>query len=254
MFRRLPPVAFCLLVPALSFAAPADQYTRYCAMCHLPGIHGAPKVGDQKDWAQRVRPGMSMVYRNTLEGVPNTAMLAKGGQAELSETEIKAIVDYMIAANALPASTLKDAARYDKLGITSCDFIRLDANYDGFLSRDEIAGDNLLLRNLARFDDNRDGRLNETEYLKAEATLARELSAIPVDDVTLAATIRKILATIKGLDLENTKVEVKAGTVSMVGIVSTADIAIHAHDAVKRIAGIRKIDNRLVSGDQIGWD
>jgi len=31
-------------------------------------------------------------------------------------------------------------------------------------------------------------------------------------------------------------------------------LALQAGDAIKRIAGIRRIDNRLVSGDQIGWD
>jgi osmotically-inducible protein OsmY len=48
--------------------------------------------------------------------------------------------------------------------------------------------------------------------------------------------------------------EVERGVVSIIGIVSTADAVQRAHDAVKRIAGIRKIDNRLVSGEQMGWD
>jgi hypothetical protein len=37
-------------------------------------------------------------------------------------------------------------------------------------------------------------------------------------------------------------------------MVEHATVAIRAHDAVKRIDGVRKIDNRLVSGHQIGWD
>ena len=32
-------------------------YMDYCAVCHLPGIHGAPKVGNQAEWTRRVRPG-----------------------------------------------------------------------------------------------------------------------------------------------------------------------------------------------------
>ena len=39
-------------------------------LCHLPGIHGAPKVGDREDWARRVRPGMTMVFRK----FPSTPM------------------------------------------------------------------------------------------------------------------------------------------------------------------------------------
>ncbi|MGZ5257939.1 MAG: hypothetical protein ACXWIS_25865 [Burkholderiales bacterium] len=36
------------------------------------------------------------------EGIPNTQMAAKGGYRELSDTDIKTLVDYMIAAAALP--------------------------------------------------------------------------------------------------------------------------------------------------------
>jgi hypothetical protein len=45
-----------------------------------------------------------------------------------------------------------------------------------------------------------------------------------------------------------------ASVVSIVGIVSTAQIVRRAHAALKRIPGIKKIDNRLVSGEQMGWD
>jgi hypothetical protein len=225
----------------------------YCALCHLPGIHGAPKVGDREDWTRRVRPGLTMVHRNAVEGMPNTAMLALGG-SPLSAAEVRAIVDYMVAGAGLPASALKEAARYDKLGITDRDFIRRDADYDGFLSRQELAGDDVLLRNLARFDENRDGRLNETEYRTAEAALARERATVQVDDAALEAAVRKALAKVKGVDFQYAKVEVKAGVVAMVGIVEHASVAVAAHDAIKRIAGIKRIDNRLVSGDQIGWD
>ena len=234
-------------------ATPAENYAAYCALCHMPGIHGAPKVGDREDWARRVRPGMSMIYRNVIEGMSNTAMLAQGG-APLSAAEVKAIADYMVAAAGLPAYALKDAARYDKLGISDRDFVRRDANYDGLLSREELAGDDVLLKNFARFDENRDGRLSEAEYLKGEATLAREHAAVRVDDAALETAVRTALAKVKGVDFQYTKINVKGGMVSIVGIVEHASIAVHAQDAVKRIAGIKKLDNRLVSGDQIGWD
>ena len=99
------------LRPAAAASA-AENYVTYCALCHLPGIHGAPKVGDREDWARRIRPGIGMVHRNAVEGMPNTAMLALGG-APLSPAEVRAIADYMVAAAGLPASALKDAARYD---------------------------------------------------------------------------------------------------------------------------------------------
>ena len=225
----------------------------YCALCHLPGIHGAPRVGDQADWTQRLRAGMNMVYRNALEGMPNTAMLARGGSS-LTDAELKAAVDHMLTATALPAAVLQQASRYDKLGITDRDFIRRDANYDGFLTREELAGDPVLLRGFERFDENRDGRLGEAEYLKAETAIANERAAVQVDDSTLEIAVRGALAKVKGVDFQYAKVEVKAGVVVITGIVGHASVAVQAQDAVKRIPGVKKIDNRLVSGDQIGWD
>ena len=234
-------------------ASAAENYLTYCALCHLPGIHGAPKVGEREDWARRVRPGMTMVFRNAVEGMPNTAMLPLGG-APLTAAQVRAIVDYMVAAAGLPASALKDAARYEKLGIASHDFIRRDANYDGYLTRNELAGDHALLAAFARFDGNRDGRLDEAEYLKAEAALERERAAVQVDDAALEAAVRAALAKVKGVDLRNAKLGVNAGVVSVIGIVEHASIAVAANDALKRIPGVKKIDNRLVSGEQIGWD
>jgi cytochrome c5 len=247
------PLLFSLCSTPAAAATAAENYMTYCALCHLPGIHGAPKVGDQADWTQRVRAGLSMVYRNAIEGMPNTAMLPLGS-APLAAAEVKAIVDHMLAATALPAAALQEAARYDKLGITDRDFIRHDANYDGFLTREELAGDPVLLQGLTRFDSNADGRLSEAEYVGAETTLARERAAAQVDDSTLEIAVRKALAGVRGVDFQYAKVEVRSGVVAIIGIVEHASVAIRAQDAVKRIAGVKKIDNRLVSGDQIGWD
>jgi hypothetical protein len=159
---------------------------RDCAVCHLPGIAGAPKVGDKAEWSRRVRAGLGMVYRNALEGIPNTAMGPKGGQTDLSDDEVRAIVDYMIAAAALEPHVLEAAKRYDRFGITDRDFVRFDANYDGFLSQQELKSDAVLVRNFGRFDENRDEKLSPAEFRRAETILERERIAANVDDASLA--------------------------------------------------------------------
>ena len=229
-------------------------YMDYCAICHLPGIAGAPRVGDRTEWTRRVRAGLNSVYRNALEGMPNTAMMAKGGHAFIRDDELRAIVDYMIAAASLPPDALKEAARYDAFRITNRDFVRLDANFDGYLSRDEVAADAALARNYARFDTDRDGRLGVVEYENAEITLERERMAVRTDDSTLIVAVRAAIARVKGIDSANTRVDARDGVVTMVGIVDEAEIARLAYDALKRIPGIQKIDNRLMSGHQMGWD
>jgi len=160
----------------------------------------------------------------------------------------------LTAASALPATGPRGALRYAKLGLTDRDFIRRDVSRDGYLSRNELASDPLLARNFTRFDANKDGRLSEAEYRNAEAVLEKERVAVTVDDAELAATVRKALAGVKGIDFEYVKVEVSGGALVMTGIVGHASVAIHAQDVVKRIAGVKTINNRLVSGDQISWD
>ena len=46
-------------------------------------------------------------------------------------------------------------------------FDNLDKNRDGFLSREEVAGDKELAKRFAAFDADKDGRWNVNEYVKA---------------------------------------------------------------------------------------
>ncbi|MEY4600241.1 MAG: hypothetical protein RLZZ445_3038 [Pseudomonadota bacterium] len=241
-------------VTTVCAATPAEQYEKFCTICHLPGSHGAPKVGDHDAWTQRLRSGLNSIYRNAIEGIPNTTMLAKGGQAGLPDSEFRAIVDFMIAATALPPSVISDARRYDRLGLTDRDFIRRDVSRDGYLSRQEVGTDPVLLKGFSRFDINRDGRLSETEYRNAETALERERIAVNADDASLNTAVGKALAAIKGLKTEDVKIEISAGALVLSGVVAHPGLAIEAHDAVKRVAGLKSIQNRLITGDQMGWD
>ena len=83
---------------------------------------------------------------------------------------------------------------------------------------------------------------------------AHAATAVRTDDAALIAEVRTALAKVSGIDLQSTKIEAQRGVVSIVGIVSTPEVVRRANDAVKRIPGIQKIDNRLVSGEQMGWD
>jgi len=253
MIRLLPAAAGLLAALGASAASTPEQYVEYCAHCHAAGIAGAPKIGDRDDWARRIRPGMHKLYRSALNGVANTAMMAKGGHRDLADADVRALVDYMIAAAGLTQELLAAAARYDALGIANLDFIRLDADFDGGLSPAEVAGDPELARSLARFDDDRDGKLSEAEYLRAEAALERERAAVEVDDATLAANVRAALAKVKGMP-SGVKVEVSSGVVVVTAMVDDAEVARRGFAAIKRIKGIKKIDDRMISAQLLSWD
>ena len=65
-----------------------------CASCHDTGLLTAPKLGDKQAWAEHVHYGLDHMVQKVITGVGN--MPAKGGNAKLTDHEIKAAVEYII--------------------------------------------------------------------------------------------------------------------------------------------------------------
>jgi cytochrome c5 len=74
-------------------------YQVSCVACHDAGIAGAPKLGDKGQWAKRIAKGLDTLYASAVNGVQGSAgaMPAKGGNPALSNAEVKAAVDYIVA-------------------------------------------------------------------------------------------------------------------------------------------------------------
>lgn len=70
-------------------------YTATCLACHGAGVLGAPKFGDKAAWAPRIAKGIDTLHTNALNGL--NMMPPKGGNAGLSEGDLKAAVDYMVS-------------------------------------------------------------------------------------------------------------------------------------------------------------
>lgn len=71
-------------------------YQNSCAMCHAAGVAGAPKTGDKTLWAPRIATGMAALYASSLNG--KGVMPPRGGNAGLSDAEVKAATDYLVQA------------------------------------------------------------------------------------------------------------------------------------------------------------
>lgn len=89
------------LPAAMSEAAAAGQkiVQTVCASCHLPGLAGAPKIGDKTAWTPRVEKGMDTLVdhaMNGFEGSSGNMMPPRGGEKSLSDEEIKNAVLYLI--------------------------------------------------------------------------------------------------------------------------------------------------------------
>jgi cytochrome c5 len=76
-------------------------FGKTCAMCHAPGVAGAPKPGDKADWGPRIAQGKEVLYKHALEGFNGSKgqMPARGGATALSDADVKAAVDYMADAS-----------------------------------------------------------------------------------------------------------------------------------------------------------
>jgi cytochrome c5 len=64
--------------------------------CHGQGVAGAPKLGDKAAGAPRIKTGIDTLYTTSLKG--KGAMPPKGGNTTLTDADVKAAVDYMVAA------------------------------------------------------------------------------------------------------------------------------------------------------------
>lgn len=86
--------------PAVASADTGKKaYDTACFACHGAGIAGAPKFGDKAAWSARIGQGSSVLYEHAIKGFQGKAgvMPPKGGSA-LPDADVKAAVDYMVAA------------------------------------------------------------------------------------------------------------------------------------------------------------
>jgi cytochrome c len=74
-----------------------EGYEAKCSACHANAAIGAPVVGDKAAWAAVMEKGKDKVYHNGINGI-NT-MPPKGGHMDLSDDQVKEIIDYMIEAS-----------------------------------------------------------------------------------------------------------------------------------------------------------
>jgi cytochrome c5 len=92
--------ALALALLGLTSAAAAksgeEVYNTTCATCHATGVAGAPRYGNQADWAARVKLGKDALRASAIKG--KGAMPPRGGNDNLSESEVRNAVDYMLKA------------------------------------------------------------------------------------------------------------------------------------------------------------
>ena len=103
--------------PAAATPAPADAvaaggddtgkrvYNSLCFTCHgnVDGSGGLPNIphfGDKAAWTDRIAQGMPLLYEHAIKGFTGASgmpMMPKGGNPNLTDDEVRAAVDFMLA-------------------------------------------------------------------------------------------------------------------------------------------------------------
>lgn len=66
-----------------------------CSHCHEAGVNGAPRIDDRAAWAPRMKRGLDATVRSAIRG--HGKMPARGGLADLTDSELRAAILYMFS-------------------------------------------------------------------------------------------------------------------------------------------------------------
>ena len=70
-----------------------EVFDAVCTTCHTSGALGAPKFGNKGDWGPRISQGYETLIKHATEGIRQ--MPPRGGDGDLSDTEVARAVAYM---------------------------------------------------------------------------------------------------------------------------------------------------------------
>ena len=124
---------------------------------------------------------------------------------------------------------------------TRSDFVSLDRNRDGFISKVEALANAEAQKRFTVFDRDRDGRLSETEYSAAMEDNEKRI----LQDAIITARVRAALLAERGIPSLSISVETYEGGVQLSGFVKAADIVSRAGRVTAGVSGVRTVHNNI---------
>ena len=121
-------------------------------------------------------------------------------------------------------------------------FRSFDTDRDGYISRTEVQKVRGYARAFEQADDNRDGRLDPDEFVKAESIYDRLQAAAYVEDSVITAKVKAALLKQPKLNSLDVNVETYRGQVLLSGFVDDAGQrakAIQVASSVKGVVGVK---------------
>ena len=160
----------------------------------------------------------------------------------------RTILSITALAWAIPLAQADDRLGDDKSKprVGNARFIELDVNADRLLSQDEVKHIRGYAGPFKEADANRDGKLDEHEFLKAESLHDRAYAGRVANDSAITAKVKAALLREPQLKSLDVSVETYRGEVLLSGFVKDERQRAQAVKAASTIAGVSGVKDALV--------
>lgn len=129
----------------------------------------------------------------------------------------------------------------DGAAVVQTGFSRLDKNGDGAVTAAEAAAEKEIAKRLKAFDANKDGKLQEAEFQKAEQDNAKRV----LKDSAITTKIKGELLVAKGIPSTAISVETYEGRVQLSGFVDNPEQIKAAAKIAAGVADVKGVQNNL---------
>ena len=130
-------------------------------------------------------------------------------------------------------------------GQPSAEFKKLDVNHDNFLSREEVRKIRGFEKAFKEADENRDGRLDVDEFVKAQAIHDRVRAGQYLDDSMITTKVKAALLRDRTMSVLAVSVETYKGTVLLSGFVDSEEEVRRAAEIAAGVDGVVNVKNGL---------
>jgi hyperosmotically inducible protein len=127
----------------------------------------------------------------------------------------------------------------------NAEFVKLDTNRDGYLSREEVRHIRDYDKAFAEADRNGDGRLDSSESIMAHSLHERALAARVAADSFLTAKVKTALLREKNLDSLDVSVETYRNEVLLSGFVKDETQRTRAVQVASSVSGVQRVKDGL---------
>lgn len=145
------------------------------------------------------------------------------------------------AAAALAAGRALGQPSAESAQTPRADFLALDRNADGAISRVEALGNREIHKRFAEFDSDKDGRLTEAEYVLAIEDNQKRVFR----DAAITARVKAALLAQRGIPSLSISVDTYEGGVQLSGFVGTPELVSKVGRVTAGVSGVRTVDNNI---------